>query len=157
MIMSRLDRAIQIAVETHSEQTDLGGYPYMLHPLRVLCAVESHIRNMKIADRESILCSAVLHDVIEDSKYRIYAEESIKFRISDITFKTVKTLSRNKEESWNKYINRVNEHWAPRIIKICDLKDNLDNSRLKEITDIDLNRNRMYTKALIKLQKTEEK
>ena len=167
--MSRLDNAIKLATETHSGQTDLGGYPYILHPLRVLCAVEKHIRDMKVSDRDSILCSAVLHDVIEDSKQ---GRDQARYEVSEvarddfITFeginygevveKTVDTLSRGKDEPWNKYINKINEHWAPRIIKIYDLKDNLDLSRIKDISDKDLKRNSMYEKALKKLQETEE-
>lgn len=165
--MNRLDNAVQLAVSTHKDQFDLGGYPYILHPLRVLCAVERRIRDLNIKDKESVLCSAVLHDVIEDSvndKFKTECEiletnninDYITNPNKDIVLKTVQTLSRGKEQSWNKYINQVNEHWAPRIIKIYDLKDNLDLSRLPDITDKDLKRNGMYEKALKKLQETEE-
>lgn len=77
MGMSRLDDSITLAVVTHRDQVDLGGNPYILHPLRVLIAVEIRIRNMQLKDRESILCSAVLHDVIENNICRQKARETI--------------------------------------------------------------------------------
>ena len=146
--MNRLNKAIELAIEVHADQTDLGGHPYILHPLRVLCAVEEIIREMKVEDRESVLCSAVLHDCIEDSKNQEYIANAIEVRFGNTVLKTVDSLTRRKNESWKNYINRVNEHWAPRIIKIADLHDNSDLSRLKELTDKDEQRNKMYSKAL---------
>jgi GTP diphosphokinase / guanosine-3',5'-bis(diphosphate) 3'-diphosphatase len=152
--MSRLDKAIQLAVETHSGQNDLGGNQYILHPLRVMLSVEKTIRKDDVKDRESILCSAVMHDCIEDSKFPTITEELIKQEFGPIVFKTVNTLTRRKGMSWKKYIKAVNEHWAPRTIKIADLIDNLDTDRLNrdEATEKDLVRFKMYNQALLELK-----
>lgn len=151
--MNRLDKAIKLATEVHDGQLDLGGNPYILHPLRVLCAVEKTIRNIDhVTDKETILCSAVLHDVIEDSYNKTNTEYDIKVCLGDKIYKQVNSVTRRKEESWKNYINRAKKHYAPRIIKIADLEDNLDNSRLKQITDKDIKRNKMYLNTLNELK-----
>lgn len=152
--MNNLDKAIKLATEVHDGQGDLGGNPYILHPLRVLCVVEKTIRNIDhVTDKESILCSAILHDVIEDFKgSQKYIEEEIKIRCGDKVFKQVNSVTRRKEESWKNYINRAKKYYAPRTIKIADLEDNLDNSRLKKVTDRDIKRNRMYLNTLNELK-----
>ena len=38
--MSTLEKAIAIAAQGHEGQVDKGGAPYILHPLRVMLAVE---------------------------------------------------------------------------------------------------------------------
>src|SRR4051794_12462539 len=54
--MSTLERAIVIAAEGHAGETDKGGAPYILHPLRMMLGLSS--------PDERIV--AVLHDVCED-------------------------------------------------------------------------------------------
>ena len=54
--MSDLQSAIQIAVSAHAGQTDKGGNPYILHPLRVM-------QSLKTTDEMIV---GVLHDVVED-------------------------------------------------------------------------------------------
>ncbi len=54
--MSTLERAIAIAAEGHAGQTDKGGAPYILHPLRMM---------MSLSTLEERIV-AVLHDVVED-------------------------------------------------------------------------------------------
>ena len=56
-----LGLAIKIAVNAHEGQTDKGGNPYILHPLRVMMSVES----------ESEKIVAILHDVVEDSEFEV--------------------------------------------------------------------------------------
>ena len=56
-----LERAIEIAAATHAGQTDKGGAPYILHPLRVMLRVALGAQQIV----------AVLHDVVEDSDGKI--------------------------------------------------------------------------------------
>ena len=57
MLMSTLERAIEIAAKAHTGQVDKAGQPYILHPLRVMLRVNS-------ADER---IAAVLHDAVEDT------------------------------------------------------------------------------------------
>ena len=54
-----LERAIEIAVQAHKGASDKGGAPYILHPLAVMHNLDT--------DDEKIV--AVLHDVVEDTKW----------------------------------------------------------------------------------------
>ena len=54
--MATLAKAIRIAATAHENQFDKGGAPYVLHPLRLMMALQG--------EDEKIV--AVLHDVIED-------------------------------------------------------------------------------------------
>jgi hypothetical protein len=55
--MPTLEDAIALAVDVHRSQIDKAGLPYILHPLRVMLALETA--------EERIV--GVLHDVLEDS------------------------------------------------------------------------------------------
>ncbi len=63
--MSAIERAIATALDAHEGQVDKGGAPYILHPLRVMAAVEQMCPDCP----EEVLVAAVLHDVIEDSHF----------------------------------------------------------------------------------------
>ncbi len=53
-----LEKAIEIAIAAHRGQVDKAGAPYILHPLRIMLAM----------DTEEEMIVAVLHDVVEESK-----------------------------------------------------------------------------------------
>jgi (p)ppGpp synthase/HD superfamily hydrolase len=159
--MSRLDQAIKLAIEVHEGQVDKGGNPYILHPLRVMCAVEKDLRSGSGKHREDYLCAAVLHDVIEDYDAEDYTEEQILekvyFGVGEQGATAIYCLTRNDRESWKNYIQRVYENPIARFVKIHDLEDNGDLSRLKKITKEDINRNSMYARALTYLETGEGK
>lgn len=51
--MSTLERAIEIAASAHAGQVDKAGAPHILHPLRIMLAVQSPFERM----------AAILYDV----------------------------------------------------------------------------------------------
>lgn len=55
--MSTLERAIEMALHAHAGQVDKAGEPYILHPLRLMLALNGMYPRM----------AAVLHDVVEDT------------------------------------------------------------------------------------------
>ena len=62
-----LNKAIEIAARAHNGQTDKGGKPYILHPLRVLL-------NFCESESEAVKICAVLHDVVEDTSITLRHE-----------------------------------------------------------------------------------
>ena len=56
-----LERAIVIAVEAHAGQKDKAGFAYVLHPLRVMMALDDPLERI----------AAVLHDVVEDTPWTL--------------------------------------------------------------------------------------
>ena len=134
--MSTLERAIQIAVQAHMGQKDKGGEPYILHPLRIMFKMHT--------DLERIV--AVLHDVVEDSEWTLdhLRDEGFPNQV----LAAVGCLTRRGNEPYENSIERVQVNIFARTMKIADLQDNLDVSRIPELTDKGVERIRKYQKAL---------
>ena len=132
-----LERAIEIAVEAHKGQKDKGGSPYILHPLRVMMSVDLEL--------EKIV--AVLHDVVEDSNWTFEALLAERFSIEVI--EALKSVTKNSDnEDYDSFIQRAMENPIGRKVKIADLRDNLDVTRIAELGEKDLQRINKYKKAL---------
>ena len=132
-----LERAIEIAVEAHKGQIDKGGSPYILHPLRVMMSVDGEL--------EKIV--AVLHDVVEDSDWTFEALVAEGFSIEVI--EALKSVTKNSDnEDYDSFIQRAMQNPIGRKVKIADLRDNLDVTRIAELGDKDLQRINKYKKAL---------
>ena len=134
-----LDRAIELAKQHHEGQTDKAGKPYIEHPLRVMNQVES--------EEEKIV--AVLHDIVEDTDISLDDLRSEGF--SEEVVSAVECLTKQDGENYDSYIERISFNSLAVKIKLADLEDNSDLTRLPEVTDKDLERIEKYDKALEKL------
>ncbi|PZT57388.1 HD domain-containing protein [Paenibacillus silvae] len=138
-ISNELSKAIAIAANLHSSQLDKGGNPYILHPLRVM---------MKMNDCTSMVV-AVLHDVLEDTIFSIHDVKESGF--SPIVIEALQSVSRKKDESYMEFIRRCKENEIGRKVKIADIEDNMDLSRIPNPTMTDYDRVKKYEKALKEL------
>jgi len=133
-----LNVAIDLAFEVHRKQTDKSGFPYILHSLHVMNTINS--------DDIELKCIAVLHDVIEDSNMTI-KDLRINFsEFSERILHVLDILTRRKRQSYDEYIQRIKTNKDAIIVKIADLKHNMDITRLKEISDKDIERLKKYHK-----------
>ena len=134
-----LDRAIELAKQHHEGQTDKAGKPYIEHPLRVMNQVES--------EEEKIV--AVLHDIVEDTDISLddLRNEGFSKEVVD----AVECLTKQDGENYDSYIERISFNPLAVKIKLADLEDNRDLTRLPEVTDKVLERVEKYDKALEKL------
>lgn len=139
--MSYLERAISIAGEVHAGQIDKAGRPYILHPLRLM---------LKFTAEEEMI-TAVLHDVIEDSLWTI--DDLLNSGFSQQVVNAVACLTKRENELYEAFIERVSTNELAVKVKIEDIKDNLDLSRLDSIMPKDLDRVVRYHEALKKLEK----
>ena len=131
-----LDRAKAIATSAHEGQVDKAGKPYIEHPMRVM--------NMGKTVEEKI--AGVLHDVVEDSDwtFEMLEKEGIPKDVMD-ALRCVTKLS--EDEDYNHFIERVKTNPLAVKVKINDLKDNMDITRLGEVTEKDLGRLNKYIRA----------
>ena len=143
-----IEHAKSIMKMAHNGQFDKGGKDYYLHPLRV--AQEAKRLLHTEYDKFIGECVALLHDVIEDSNFTADDLVNEKFEL-DIVSRVV-CMTRHDGESYMNYIKRIGEDNICRIIKMCDLKDNMDITRLDKIKDEDLDRIKKYHKAYKYLQ-----
>jgi (p)ppGpp synthase/HD superfamily hydrolase len=140
--MSYLERAIHIAIEAHKGQKDKVGAPYILHPLRVMLCMYSDVEMM----------AAVLHDVVEDSRWTLKDLQQEGFPAQVI--EAVDYLSRREQETYDQFIERIKSNALAVKIKLADLEDNMDLKRLGDITEQDEKRMKKYHAAWIRLKKS---
>ena len=132
-----LERAIQIAVEAHAGAKDRGGKAYILHPISVMMRCET--------DEEKIV--AILHDVVEDTDWTFDSLRQEGF--TETIIEALKTVTKHSEdEDYDEFIQRSLKNEIGRKVKIADLRENLDVTRIGELTDKDIERINKYKRAL---------
>jgi len=134
--MNNVCKAIALACEAHADQLDKSGQPYILHPLRLM---------LKFKDEDERVV-AVLHDVIEDSAFSLDHFRSVGF--SEHVIEAVQCLTKETGEAYEDFIVRLSVNKLARKVKIEDIKDNLDVTRLERLGGQDLSRIEKYHKAL---------
>ena len=133
--MSTLERAIAIAAESHSGQTDKGGAPYILHPLRVMLRVEGEVARM----------AAVLHDVVEDTDWTLDDLRAEGFGESVVA--AVDALTRRPGEVYLDFCRRAARNEVARRVKLADIDDNLDPLRVAALPEDARSLSDRYRKA----------
>lgn len=138
--MSTLEKAIAIAAQGYEGQVDKGGAPYILHPLRVMLAVEGEHAKM----------AAVLHDAIEDGVCDM--GDLIRLGFPREVIDAVMALTRPPGMSRLDAARMAATNPIARVVKIADLKDNMDLSRIINPTARDHARLREYEEAMAVLK-----
>lgn len=117
MIYTKLTRkAMEIACKAHHKQKDKGGFPYINHPFHIAEDMPDEITT----------CVALLHDVVEDSNITL-SELSKDFPPEVIN--AVELLTHKEKDLYSEYIQKIKTNETARIVKLADLKHNLDQSR----------------------------
>ena len=140
--------SVEMAARTHRGQLDKAEAPLILHPLHVMRMSGEIIGEHP--DRESVLCAAVLHDVIEchPNEDRPSVRREVYDAAGDRAGEAVDALTRGYMESWNNYIDRLCGDWIARLVKMVDLHHNCDLSRLNRPAEgSDMQRNAKYVAA----------
>ncbi len=133
--MSNLEEAIAVAAQAHRGQRDRAGAPYILHPLRMMFAVQTDAERM----------AAVLHDVVEDTDWTLDALRERGFPEQVVT--AVDHLTRREGESYEAFVRRAAAHPAARRVKVADLEDNMDVRRMGTVSADDAERLTKYHRA----------
>ncbi|HTQ34848.1 MAG TPA: hypothetical protein VMI30_11800 [Stellaceae bacterium] len=130
-----------IAAEAHAGQTDKASAPYILHPLRVMLRLSG--------EDERIV--AVLHDVCEDSPDwtfdRLRAEG-----FPERVLEALDTVTKREGEDYEAFVLRAAAHPIGRRVKLSDLYDNSDLSRIANPTERDHQRLARYQRAIAVLE-----
>ncbi len=140
VMINNLNKAIKLACEAHDGQFDKAGKPYILHPLRLLIKLKN-IDEMQVA---------VLHDVVEDSDMTL--EVLRKEGFEESVLQAIECLTKKTGEDYSDFISRVLLNDLARKVKIEDIKDNMDLSRLDKVEEKDLERIAKYHAALKRLE-----
>lgn len=118
-----LSTAIVIATNAHHGQFDKAGAQYILHPLRVMLAVDG---------LESQIV-AVLHDAFEDCpRMDLRLVETV---FGQAVHRALDAITRRKDETYDDYLKRVRSSMIAMRVKIADARDNACVERFRNPTD----------------------
>ena len=143
-----MQHAIELATEAHKNQKDRAGKPYIGHVTRVSQAGRTPEERM----------AGILHDIVEDTDWTFeqLAGEGIPPQVID----AVRCLTKQEGEDYGHFIERVKTNPIAIEVKLNDLRDNMDVTRIPEIDDWYVAHLRKYHRAyndLIKLHKKRQK
>lgn len=130
-----LHKAIEIALKAHEGQTDRAGEPYTGHITRVMQAGTTIEERM----------AGILHDIVEDTHWTFEAllHEGFPPEVVD----AVRCLTKMENEPYDRFIERVKTNPIAVAVKLNDLRDNMDITRLPAVTDADTARLLKYHRA----------
>ncbi|WDR37662.1 HD domain-containing protein [Pseudomonas serboccidentalis] len=135
-----LERAIALAATAHAGQVDKGGAPYILHPLKVM------LRMTTMEER----IVAVLHDVVEDCG--ISLDDLRKEGFSEEVLTALESVTKVPGESYEDFVERAAQNPIGRVVKLADLEENSDLSRIASPSWEDLERVEKYRRAIGRLR-----
>jgi len=130
-----LKLALKIVQESFANKTDKAGEPYINHLLRVCEKCPS----------EDLKTIALLHDLLEDCPEwnESMLREFSKYSVVD----SVVALTHKPNQTYYDYISQILENENAISVKLCDLQDNMDITRLAVLTQKDLERVAKYHAA----------
>lgn len=142
--MSTLAHAIAIAAAAHEQQQDKVGAPYILHPLRMM---------FRLSDPDAQIV-AVLHDMVEDCPgWTLDRLRSHGFSQSVVAAVDAMTRREADGETYEAFVLRAAGNPLARRVKVADLEDNSDLSRIATPSEKDHRRIEKYQKALATIRK----
>jgi (p)ppGpp synthase/HD superfamily hydrolase len=140
-LKSLVPQAIRLAVDAHGETVCKDGRPYIEHPLRLMTRART--------DAEKIV--AVLHDTIEDTSLTLEDLEKRGFPRELIS--AIDSVTHREGETYEDYIERVALDPLAAKVKLLDLHDNIDLTRLPVVEEKDLKRAAKYHRAIRRLER----
>ena len=123
-------KSLEIVTRVFGDKVDKGGFPYVIHLLKVYSGV---------TDYDEKVC-ALLHDVIEDTDIGYDDLKNVGYSDNIISILTI--LTKLKGEDYRDYIDRIinSENVHAMNIKLADLRHNMDSGRIKNPSPNDVMR-----------------
>lgn len=132
-MISTLEKAIIIATKAHSSQVDKGGHLYILHPLSVMMNIET---NVEKKSQCYMISELTLNDL-----------ESEGFGYDVLT--PLGILAKGEGVSYYEYIKQIAENNVARNVKIQNIRNNMDLSRIENLSKRDFERNKSIKRHCI--------
>jgi hypothetical protein len=147
-------RAFDLANDAHKNVKRKSGDPYIVHPLEVALVVAK-----EIGLGPTSIAAALLHDVVEDGPGWTFERlDAEGFSPEVLTpLRLVTKTPDDAGDDLNAYLRfggRCRAHPVARRVKMADIKDNLDLTRLAQFTDRERLRVSKYLAAVRLLEAT---
>ena len=123
-------KSLEIVKRVFGDKVDKGGFPYIIHLLKVYSGVSEY--NEKVC--------ALLHDIIEDTEVTYDDLKEVGYH--DDIIEILRILTKIKGEDYRDYIKRIidSNNYHAMNIKLADLRHNMDAGRIKNPTPNDYER-----------------
>lgn len=139
-----LIQALWLIASHHAGQFDKCGQPFVLHPIRVMVG-------LGVGASNAARVVALLHDLVEDTGVSL--DDLRDWGFPETIIAGVDAMTRRVGEKYVDYIDRVGKNPLGYLVKIADLKDNLDPARIPEGGSKELESlHRRHKKALERIQ-----
>ena len=133
----KVKKAALIAYNAHKDQSDKGGYPYIMHPIHIAEQMETE---------DETIAAALLHDVIEDTD--IGFDYLKKEGFSDTVINCLKILTKDPNEDYMDYIRKIKKTGGIALkIKKADMAHNMIDERISKKIQSDESRMEKYRAA----------
>ena len=140
--------ALNIIETAFAGKKDKAGKPYIDHLKRVAENAKNYFKGSEyIEELETI---ALLHDLLEDCPE--WTKQHLRAIFQNINIPTsVEKLTKKDGLNYEQYIANIRNDRFAKAVKLADLKDNMDLTRLYELTEKDIERTKKYHKSYIYL------
>jgi len=133
-------KAMKIAFEAHKDQKDKSGMPYIFHPY--------HLAE-QMADERTV-CTALLHDVVEDTDLTF--EQLREAGFPEDVIRALRLLTHDDSVEYLQYVQAIKSDPIARAVKLADLRHNSDLTRLEFVDEKSMERAEKYKKAIALLE-----
>ena len=141
MIYTPLTRkALRLCFDSHKEQVDKTGLPYVFHPFHLAEQMDDEI---------STVC-ALLHDVVEDTELTL--EDLTGMGYPKEVTEVLALLTHDPAVPYMDYVAAIATNPTAAKVKIADLMHNSDVTRLDTVDEWAERRNQKYAQALALLR-----
>ena len=127
-----VEKALKICFDAHKNQVDNNGLPYVFHPFHLAEQMET----------KDEICTALLHDVVEDSEYTI--ENLRREGFASAVLEAVALLTYDPDVPYMNYIQKIRKNKVARKVKLADLTHNSDPNRKTPENEWERTRSRKY-------------
>ena len=128
-------KAMDICFKAHSGQRDKGNMPYVFHPFHLAEEMET----------EDEVCTALLHDVAEDTKLTLEMLAAKGF--PPAVMEALTLLTHADGTPYLDYVRRLKDNPLAARVKLADLRHNSTAGRLKTMGDKEIARMKKYLRA----------
>ncbi len=142
MIYTKMTKkALKLCFKAHKRQKDKSGMPYVFHPF--------HLAEQMVTEETTIV--ALLHDVVEDTRYTFRHLEKMGFEKPII--EALRLLTHNDGSKYMEYVAKIKNNPIAKAVKLADLRHNSDLSRLDSVDNKAIERRQKYLAAIEYLEK----
>ena len=133
-------KALKLCFEAHKDQLDKSGMPYVFHPFHLAEQMEEELTTV----------TALLHDVVEDTGYRL--EDLAEMGFPAPVLEALALLTHDPRVPYMEYVAALKVNPIARAVKLADLRHNSDLTRLDAPDQKALARVRKYQAAIALLE-----